>query len=145
MNCKKPSLLLVCRCKPCYCDDIDTEKRSIKRYSKKCKKIAIIADTTSIWTASERIEAFKQAILSRGVDIRNTQIITDIHTSEDASDATLELLKTHPDIDGIIATNDLIAMGVGQTVAASEISVRVVSFDGKIVSRTATTSLSESH
>jgi len=97
--------------------------------TKKCKKIAIIADTTSIWTASERIEAFKQAILSRGVDIRNTQIITDIHTSEDASDATLELLKTHPDIDGIIATNDLIAMGVGQTVAASEISVQVVSFD----------------
>ena len=97
--------------------------------SKKCKRIAIIADTTSIWTASERIEAFKQAILSRGVDIRNTQIVTDIHTSEEASRATVELLKSHPGTDGIIATNDLIAMGVGEKIAESVLPIEVVSFD----------------
>jgi len=96
---------------------------------KKCMRIAIIADTTNIWTASERIEAFKQAILSRRVDIRDTQIVTDVHTSDEAAIAAAHLLKSNPDIDGVIATNDLIAMGVGQVVSESAHDVHVVSFD----------------
>lgn len=96
---------------------------------KNCTKIAVIADTTNIWTASERIEAFKQAILSRRVDIRDTYIVTDVHTSEEATVAAAELLKDHPDIDGIIATNDLIAMGVGEVISAGSHDVSVVSFD----------------
>ena len=96
---------------------------------KNCTKIAVIADTTNIWTASERIEAFKQAILSRRVDIRDTYIVTDVHTSEEAAVAAAELLKDHPDIDGIIATNDLIAMGVGEVISAGSHDVSVVSFD----------------
>jgi LacI family transcriptional regulator len=94
-----------------------------------CSKIAIIADTTSIWTASERIEAFKQAILSRKLDSKDVFIITNIHTSDEAATATRNLLKEHPEIDGIIATNDLIAMGVGQTTFTSKRDVKVVSFD----------------
>lgn len=94
-----------------------------------CKKIAIIADTTNIWTASERIDAFKQAILSRKLDTENTVIVTDIHTSEEAASATSRLLAENPDIDGIIATNDLIAMGVGQTTSSLHEDVKVVSFD----------------
>jgi LacI family transcriptional regulator len=96
---------------------------------KKCTKIAIIADTTNIWTASERIEAFKQAILSRRVDIRDTQIVTDVHTSDEAAIAASQLLKSYPDVDGIIATNDLIAMGVGQVISERAQDVKVVSFD----------------
>lgn len=96
---------------------------------KNCTKIAVIADTTNIWTASERIEAFKQAILSRRVDIRDTHIVTDVHTSEEAAVAAAELLKDHPNIDGIIATNDLIAMGVGEVISAGSHDVSVVSFD----------------
>ena len=94
-----------------------------------CKSIAIIADTTSIWTASERIEAFKQALLSRKIDKKNVHIISNIHTSEEAGEATQQLLREHLDVDGIIATNDLIAMGVGQTISASRAKVKVVSFD----------------
>jgi LacI family transcriptional regulator len=94
-----------------------------------CKSIAIIADTPSIWTASERIEAFKQAMLSRKLDKKNVHIISNIHTSEEAGLATKKLLKENPEVDGIIATNDLIAMGVGQTINASKATVNVVSFD----------------
>ena len=97
--------------------------------NQECKSIAIIADTTSIWTASERIEAFKQAMLSRKLDSKNVHIISNVHTSEEAGLATKKLLKEHPEVDGIIATNDLIAMGVGQTVNASRATVHVVSFD----------------
>jgi len=94
-----------------------------------CKSIAIIADTTNIWTASERIEAFKQAILSRKLDKSNVHIVSNVHTSEEAVIATRKLFKERSDVDGIIATNDLIAMGVGQTVNASKHKVKVVSFD----------------
>lgn len=94
-----------------------------------CKKIAVIADTTNIWTASERIEAFKQATLSRKLDSKDVFIITNIHTSEEAATATKSLLAANPEIDGVIATNDLIAMGVGQTISLLKKGVKVVSFD----------------
>lgn len=97
--------------------------------SQECKKIAVIADNISIWTASERVEAFKQAILSRRVDSKDTHIVTNIHTSEEAALATMALLKANPEIDGIIATNDVIALGVGQTISAISPKVKVVSFD----------------
>ncbi len=95
----------------------------------KCKKIAIIADTTNIWTASERIEAFKQATFRSKLDPKDIFIITNIHTSDEAALATRELLADHPEVDGIIATNDLIAMGVGQTTNLLKQPVKVVSFD----------------
>jgi LacI family transcriptional regulator len=94
-----------------------------------CKSIAIIADTTSIWTASERIEAFKQAMLSRKLNKESVHIISNVHTSEEAVMETKKLLKENPEVDGIIATNDLIAMGVGQTINAAKANVQVVSFD----------------
>ncbi len=95
----------------------------------KCKKIAIIADTLNIWTASERIEGFKKSCLSRGVDSKDVHIITGIHTTDDAKAATLSLLGSNSRIDGIIATNDLIAMGVGEVVHQEKSATKVVSFD----------------
>lgn len=95
----------------------------------KCKKIAIIADTLNIWTASERIEGFKRACLSRGVDQKDVHVITGIHTTEDAKAATLSLLGSTSRIDGIIATNDLIAMGVGEVIHQEKGEIKVVSFD----------------
>jgi LacI family transcriptional regulator len=94
-----------------------------------CQKIAIIADTLNIWTASERIEGFKKACLSRGVDQRDVHIVTGIHTTEDAKAATHSLLGSNSRIDGIIATNDLIAMGVGEVLHQEKSEIRVVSFD----------------
>lgn len=97
--------------------------------SEKCKKIAIIADTLNIWTASERIEGFKKACLSRKVDQKDIHIITGVHTTEEAKAATLSLLGSTSRIDGIIATNDLIAMGVGEVIHEEKSPIRVVSFD----------------
>ena len=94
-----------------------------------CEKIAIIADTLNIWTASERIEGFKKACLSRGVDQKNVHVVTGIHTTEEAKAATLSLLGSTSRIDGIIATNDLIAMGVGEVIHQEKSPIRVVSFD----------------
>lgn len=95
----------------------------------KCKKIAIIADTLNIWTASERVEGFKRACLSRNVDQKDVHIITGVHTTEEAKAATHSLLGSTSRIDGIIATNDLIAMGVGEVIHKERSNIKVVSFD----------------
>jgi len=68
-------------------------------------------------------------LLSRKIDKKNVHIISNIHTSEEAGAATAQLLRDHLDVDGIIATNDLIAMGAGQTVSGLRAKVKVVSFD----------------
>jgi LacI family transcriptional regulator len=93
------------------------------------KRIAIVADTLNIWTASERIEGFKRACLSRGIDQKDVHVVTGVHTAEDARAATHSLLGSTSRIDGIIATNDLIAMGVGEVIAKEGSSIQVVSFD----------------
>ena len=97
--------------------------------SRNAKKIAIIADTLNIWTASERIEGFKKACLTRRVDQKDVHIVTGIHTIEDAKAATHTLLGSTSKLDGIIATNDLIAMGVGEVVSKEQPEIAVVSFD----------------
>lgn len=93
------------------------------------KKIAVIADTLNIWTASERIEGFKKACLSRRIDQKDVHIVTGIHTIDDAKAATHTLLGSTSRLDGIIATNDLIAMGVGEVVTQERPEITVVSFD----------------
>ena len=97
--------------------------------SRGAKRIAIIADTLNIWTASERIEGFKRACLSRGLDQRDVHVITGVHTTDDARAAVHNLLGSTSRIDGIIATNDLIAMGVGEVIAKEKSAIHVVSFD----------------
>ena len=48
---------------------------------------------------------------------------------EDARAAIHSLLGSTSRIDGIIATNDLIALGVGEVISKEKSSIQVVSFD----------------
>ena len=96
--------------------------------SQGCKKIALIADNPSIWTAAERITGFKKAALSRKLRSENALVITGIHNSQEAEAATHKLLEEEH-IDAIIATNDLIAIGAGQVIVSSNSRCKVISFD----------------
>ena len=96
--------------------------------SQGCKKIALIADNPSIWTAAERITGFKKAALSRKLRSENTLVITGIHNSQEAEAATHKLLDEEH-IDAIIATNDLIAIGAGQVIMSTNSRCKVISFD----------------
>mgnify|MGYP006266764305 FL=1 len=96
--------------------------------SQGCKKIALIADNPSIWTAAERITGFKKAALSRKLRNENTLVVTGIHNSQEAEAATHKLLEEEH-IDAIIATNDLIAIGAGQVIISSNSRCKVISFD----------------
>ena len=96
--------------------------------SQGCKKLALIADTPAIWTAAERITGFKKAALSRKLRNENTLVVSGIHNSQEAEEVTRKLLDEDK-VDGIIATNDLIAIGAGQVIMATNSRCKVVSFD----------------
>ena len=96
--------------------------------SQGCKKIALIADNPSIWTAAERITGFKKAALSRKLRSENALVVTGIHNIQEAESATHKLLE-EDHIDAIIATNDLIAIGAGQVILSSNSRCKVISFD----------------
>lgn len=96
--------------------------------SQGCKKLALIADTPAIWTAAERITGFKKAALSRKLRNENAVVVSGIHNSQEAEEVTRKLLEVD-NVDGIIATNDLIAIGAGQVIMATNSRCKVVSFD----------------
>lgn len=97
--------------------------------AQRCKSIALIADNAKIWTASQRIEGFKRAQLSRKLDPALSPIVSEIHTIDLAEKAARELLLRKNPVDGIVASNDLIAIGVAHAVASLGAQCKVVSFD----------------
>ena len=97
--------------------------------SKGCARIALIADNPEIWTASERIDGFKKSVAAHGLQATKSRVIPGVHTSEQAKVVTLELLAKNDGVDGFIASNDLIAIGVGHAISTTRSKVEMVSFD----------------
>lgn len=97
--------------------------------SQGCTRLALMADKVEIWTATERIEGFKKAVISHGLQSANSKIISGLHTSEQAEKVALELLSQSQPYDGFIAANDLIATGVGHALSSSKSKVSIISFD----------------
>jgi len=104
--------------------------------SKGCSRLALIADKTEIWTAAERIAGFKKAVVAHGLLSANSKVISGIHTTEQAEQVAKELINQNQSYDGVIATNDLIAIGVGHALATHDTDVHMVSFDEFPASRT---------
>jgi len=101
-----------------------------------CSRLALIADKTEIWTATERIQGFKKAVTAHGLQAANSKVISGIHTSEQAENVAQDLINHNQPYDGVIATNDLIAIGVGHALATGSSDIHMVSFDEFPASRT---------
>jgi LacI family transcriptional regulator len=97
--------------------------------SQGCNRIALIADNPEIWTASERIEAFKKSVVGHGLQATKCKVIPGVHTSEQAKIVALDLLAKQNGVDGFIASNDLIAIGLGHAITSTGAEIEMVSFD----------------
>jgi LacI family transcriptional regulator len=91
-----------------------------------CKRIALMADLESIWTAEQRIAGFWTAAAEAGYPRDALTVISGVHTAEEARERCTDLLMG--EVDGIIAANDLIALGVGEAAQGRE-GIRIISFD----------------
>ncbi|MDW0108769.1 LacI family DNA-binding transcriptional regulator [Sporosarcina aquimarina] len=98
-----------------------------------CSKIAHICGPLSITSSRERTAGFENA--SRGTDWFTPSLIgySDF-TVHGGYTAMLELLSIHPDLDGIFASNDLMAAGALKALQESGKNVprdvKVIGFDG---------------
>lgn len=96
-----------------------------------CKKIAHITGTPGLSTSEERMKGFVSICNSANVDhlIKHSNF-----NREDAESATYQLLREHPDIDGIFTGSDVMASGVMKALYRMGYrvphDVKVIGFDG---------------
>ncbi|MEX0415086.1 ribose operon transcriptional repressor RbsR [Bacillus sp. C30] len=98
---------------------------------KGCKHIAHIRGPRDVSTANERFEGFVDVITQNNLSYMIAESTFDPANSEQV---TVELLEEYPHIDGIVAGNDLIAIGVVKAALQKGISIpeelQIIGFDG---------------
>lgn len=85
-------------------------------------RIAFVCDTPPTPSNKLKVRGFLQGMQSNGIDGNKWTFFTE-NTLQGGYDATLRILKTHPDVDGIIYAVDLLAAGGLHALAAKHISV----------------------
>ena len=78
-----------------------------------CKKIAHIRGPENPQNATDRFIGYKKALDKNGIPFNSKLVYTSDNWSfEEGYDFTEQILKDHPDVDGIFAVSDLVAIGV---------------------------------
>ena len=105
-----------------------------------CKKIAIITGDLGTTAAKQRLDGYLQTFRETGVVPAKGLICEGNYSLQSGMDLTKQLLETHPDVDGIFASNDLMAAGavtvlqdLGRLVPEQ---VKVVGFDDSPIAQT---------
>lgn len=73
-----------------------------------CKHIAHISGPKSIYTATERLMGYYEAIFENKLE---PIILEGDFSHESGRDQTIKLLEQHPEVDGVFYANDLMAIG----------------------------------
>ena len=99
-------------------------------FGKGCKRVAFLGGLDGRAVTEERMSGYLQVLAERGEE---PIILTGQATRAFGKNATNHLKDDHPDVDGVICFNDLVALGVLSSCAESNIVVghdlRVVGFD----------------
>ncbi|MCX6496683.1 MAG: LacI family DNA-binding transcriptional regulator [Rhodoluna sp.] len=105
-----------------------------------CKKIACITGDIGTTAAKQRLDGYLQAFRETGGIPAKGLICEGDYSLESGMHHARMLLETHPDVDGIFASNDLMAAGavtvlqdLGRLVPED---VKVVGFDDALIAQT---------
>jgi len=114
--------------------------------SQGCKKVAIITGDIGTTAAKQRLDGYLQVYRETGHVPAKGLICEGDYSFETGKALTEKLLATHPDVDGIFACNDLMAMGAITVLQDRGISVpeqvRVIGFDDSMIAQTSRPALS---
>lgn len=101
--------------------------------SKGCRRIAHIRGPHGVVNADERCDGYRE-VVHQEPWFNESYIVNGFYDMESSIEATLELLTIHPEIDGIFAANDIMAIGAMK--AAYQLGKRIpeelsiIGFDG---------------
>jgi DNA-binding LacI/PurR family transcriptional regulator len=105
-----------------------------------CQKIAIITGDIGTTAAKQRLDGYLQAFRETGKVPAKGLICEGDYSLSSGMEHTMNLLEQHPDVDGIFASNDLMAAGavtvlqdMGKRVPED---VKVVGFDDALIAQT---------
>ena len=87
-----------------------------------CKRIAHIRGP-NVSTGVDRLQGYRNALTRRKMTVRRDYVVSGQHGDSTGYDAMLQLLKTHPQPDGVFCYNDPVAAGAIK--AALELGLRV--------------------
>jgi LacI family transcriptional regulator len=95
------------------------------------RRIAHLGDLTSIYTARERYEGYRDAHLRAGLTLDPALCVADLHNSELAEAAALALLSLPDPPTAIFGSQNLVTVGVVKALRATGQShaIAVVGFD----------------
>lgn len=93
------------------------------------RRIAMVGDRMTIFTARERWRGFCDALAGAGCALDDMLVRVDVHDAATAEGVVRELLALDDAPTALFAGNNRIATGALRALAASERSVELVSFD----------------
>ncbi len=97
------------------------------------QNIGHIAGPLAWWEARERMAAWKDALVERGLDVKDTHWVEGNWSSASGLEAVEKLLKQYPEMDAIFVANDQMALSALQALHARGIRIPdemgVVGFD----------------
>jgi DNA-binding LacI/PurR family transcriptional regulator len=109
-------------------------------FSRGCKQVATLTGDVEASAGIDRLKGYRAAHLEAGREINEDLIANCDWTFESAKTMTLRLLARNPEVDGIFAANDIMALGAiaaiqerGRLVPDD---IAVVGFDDNIVAQT---------
>jgi len=109
-------------------------------FSRGCEQVATLTGSLGTSASRDRLLGYEDAHLEAGREIRQELVANCDWTFESAKTMTLRLLVKHPEIDGIFAANDMMALGA---IAAIQERGRlvpddilVVGFDDSVMAQT---------
>lgn len=97
---------------------------------------AILSDSTRIGTMEPRVMGAHAALADRGLRVAPERTATEVHTVEQAREATARLLSTPHPPDAIFCANNVSALGAAPEVHARGLDVAIVAFDDFPLSQT---------
>lgn len=109
-------------------------------FSRGCRRVATITGDIEASAGQNRLQGYENAVRGQGLEVDKGLIGFADWTFESAKTVMLRLLAKNPDIDGVFAANDLMAIGA---IAAIEErgkrvpdDIAVVGFDDSLVAQT---------
>jgi DNA-binding LacI/PurR family transcriptional regulator len=105
------------------------------------RKVATITGPLDMAVAEDRLDGYTAALAEHGVRLRKGLVANGDFSPDSGRRAMAALLRRHPDLDGVFAANDLMAVGALQALAAAgrlvPSDVAVVGFDDMPEARSA--------
>jgi DNA-binding LacI/PurR family transcriptional regulator len=114
--------------------------------SRGCKKVAVITGDIETTAGHQRLDGYNQVYREFGRVPNKTLIKQGDYSYESGYVHMQQLLEEHPDVDGVFACNDLMALGAMAAIEESGRNVpddvAVIGFDDSVSSRTSRPQLS---